>query len=103
MKKNSQTYTREFRAEAVKMVLEQGLSQGEAAKRLGIPKGTIGNWVVAAKKSEVPTAPGARSVAELEAENVRLRKELAEARMERDILKKATAYFAKESLPGTRS
>jgi transposase len=48
-------------------------------------------------------APGARSAAELAIENARLRKELAEARMERDILKKATAYFARESLPGTRS
>jgi transposase-like protein len=47
--------------------------------------------------------PGERSMAELTAENARLRKELAEARMEREILKKATAYFAKESLPGTRS
>jgi len=44
-----------------------------------------------------------RSVSELEAENARLRKELSEARLERDILKKATAYFAKESLQSTRS
>jgi len=42
-------------------------------------------------------------VTDLEAENSRLRKELSETRMERDILKKATAYFARESLPGTRS
>ncbi len=85
------------------MVTEQGLSQEAAAKRLAIPKGTLGNWIVAAKASTRPSAPGARSAAELEAENARLRKELAEARMERDILKKATAYFARESLPGTRS
>lgn len=103
MKKDSRKYTAEFRAEAVKMILEQGISQEEAAKRLGIPKGTVGNWMVAAKTSKVPVAPGGRSVAELEAENAKLRKELAEARTERDILKKATAYFAKESLPGTRS
>ncbi len=48
-------------------------------------------------------SPGEQSVGELSAENARLRKELAEARMEREILEKATAYFAKESLPGTRS
>lgn len=42
-------------------------------------------------------------MAEMQAENARLRKELAEVRMEREILKKAMAYFAKESLPGTRS
>ncbi len=98
-----QQYTPEFRAEAVKLVLEQGLSQGEAAKRLAISKGTLANWVVVAKGKAGAAAPGARSAAELEVENARLRKELAEARMERDILKKATAYFARESLPGTRS
>ena len=68
----------------------------------GIPKGTLGNWVLAAKRGGVAT-PGARSVAELEDEISRLRKELLETRVERDILKKATAYFAKESLQGTRS
>ena len=59
--------------------------------------------MAAAKASKSPSAPGARSASDLEAENTRLRKELAETRMERDILKKATAYFARESLPGTRS
>jgi len=103
MKKQNKTYSPEFRAEAVKMVLEQGFSQEEAAKRLSIPKGTLGNWMVAAKGAKMPVAPGGRSLADLEAENTRLRKELAEARLERDILKKATAYFARESLPGTRS
>ena len=74
-----------------------------AAQRLSIPKGTLGNWVAKAKGSSVPPLPGARSAAELEAEVKQLRKELAEARQERDVLKKATAYFAKESLQGTRS
>ena len=101
--KKQQRYTPEFRAEAVKLVTEQGLSQKEAAKRLSIPKGTLANWMAGSKASTRPSAPGARSAADLEAENARLRKELAEARMERDILKKATAYFARESLPGTRS
>jgi transposase len=103
MKKKQQRYTPEFRAEAVKLVFEQGLSQETAANRLAIPKGTLGNWMAQAKASKSPSAPGARSAADLEAENTRLRKELAETRMERDILKKATAYFARESLPGTRS
>jgi transposase len=101
--KKQQRYTPEFRTEAIKLVTEQGLSQKTAAERLAIPKGTLANWVAASKSSAHPSAPGARSAAELAAENARLRKELAEARMERDILKKATAYFAKESLPGTRS
>jgi transposase len=98
-----QNYTPEFKAEAVKLVLNQGLSHMEAARRLSLPKGTLSNWVANAKNGTAAEAPGARTVPELEAEVARLRKELAEARMERDILKKATAYFAKESLQGTRS
>jgi transposase len=90
--KKQQRYTPEFRAEAVKLVTEQGLSQETAAKRLVIPKGTLANWVANSKASTRPSAPGARSAAELATENARLRKELVEARMERDILKKATAY-----------
>ena len=101
--KRKQDYSPEFREEAVKLVMEQGLSLGEAAKRLTIPKGTLGNWVVVSKGAP-PKAPlGSRGVMEVEQENSRLRKELAETKLERDILKKATAYFARESLPGTRS
>ncbi len=102
MNKRSKTYTAEFRAEAVKMVDEQQLTQEEAAKRLGIPKGTLAGWISNTTLARAHTVPGTRSAAELATENTRLRKELAEARMERDILKKATAYFARESLPGTR-
>ena len=101
--KELRKYSAELKAEAVKMVIEQGLTQEETARRLSIPKGNIGNWVSAAKAALSKGNPGEQSVAELAAENARLRKELAEARMEREILKKATAYFAKESLPGTRS
>ncbi len=62
------------------------------------------NWVNDAKRGTTPqAAPGSRTVPEPEAENARLRKELAKARMERDIVKKAAAYFARESLPSTRS
>ena len=97
------TYTPEFRAEAVKVVLAQGLSLEAAAQRLAVPKGTLANWVAAAKRSGGPAAaPGSRSVSELEAEVAKLRKELAVERMEKEVLKKATAYFARESLPGTR-
>jgi transposase len=102
---NLRTYTPEFRAQAVKLVLEQGISLEAAAQRLSIPKGTLSNWVMAAKRgSTVPAAPpGSRSVAELEDEIARLRRELAIERMEKEVLKKATAYFARESLPGTRN
>jgi transposase len=100
----TKTYTPEFRAEAVKLVLAQGLSLEEAAQRIAMPKGTLANWVSTAKRGTAGTVmPGSRTVPELEAEVARLRKELAETRMERDVVKKAAAYFARESLPGTRS
>lgn len=103
--KRTNTYTPELREEAVKLVLAQGLTLEDAAARIAIPKGTLANWVSAAKRGATSTAavPGSRTVPELEAENAKLRKELAEARMERDIVKKAAAYFARESLPSTRS
>ncbi|WP_431478982.1 IS3 family transposase [Massilia eburnea] len=85
----STTYTPEFRAEAVKLVLAQGLTLEEAAKRIAIPKGTLANWVSAAKRSaDAAAPPGSRSVAELEAEVAKLRKELAVERMEKEVFKK---------------
>jgi transposase len=84
--------------------LEQGLPLAVAARQLAIPKGTLSTWVEKAREGgpEVLKSHG-KPVSDVVAENSRLKKELAEARMERDILKKATAYFAKELLPGTRS
>ncbi|SUJ48630.1 IS600 ORF1 [Shigella sonnei] len=70
------------------------------ASRLSLPEGTLGQWVTAARKGL--GTPGSRTVAELESEILQLRKALNEARLERDILKKATAYFAQESLKNTR-
>jgi Transposase and inactivated derivatives len=96
-------YSDELKAEAIKMIREQGLSQVEVSKKLSIPKGTIGNWAAGIGLGRVKANPGDQSIGELKAENAKLRKELAESRMERDILKKAAAYFAKESLHGTRS
>ena len=97
------SYSDELKAETIKMVKEQRLSHAEVSKRLSIPKGTIGNWVSGVGLGKVKSNPGDQSVLELKAENTNLRKELAESRMEREILKKAAAYFAKESLHGTRS
>ena len=98
-------YTPEYRAEAVKLVLDSGLKVAEAAKKLGMPKQTLATWVALAKEGKLKNLDMSRSkeTGDLEAENARLRKELAEAKMERDILKKAAAFFAKESLQGTRS
>lgn len=68
-------------------------------------QGTLAYWMTQVSQGVKTAASvaGSQSAAELAAENKRLRKELAEARIERDILKKATAYFARASLPGTHS
>ena len=94
-------YTEEFKTEAVR--LAQSIGGNAAAKRLGIPQSTVTNWV---RRSREGPATGAvdvaavsvkRPVSELEAENARLRRELASAKVDLEIVKKAAAYFAKES------
>lgn len=75
--KTKQRYTAEFRAEAAKVLKEQGLSLEEAARRLGIPKGTLANWVAGGKVKKETVEPGTQSVAELWAEVKQLRTELA--------------------------
>lgn len=99
-----QSYTKEYREQAVKLVLEEKLTIPGAARRLSMSQKTLANWMHKARHDQLVEVGGARKpITNLEAEVSRLKRELAEARMERDILKKATAYFAKESLPGTRS
>ena len=91
-------YTPEFRAEAVKLVEAEGLSVDAAAKRLSVPKSSLGNWVRASRVGKLATVgQGQRVPTETEVELARLRKELAEVKLERDLLKKCAAYFAKES------
>ncbi|HGW5671807.1 TPA: transposase [Escherichia coli] len=96
MSRKTQRYSKKFKAEAVRTVLENQLSISEGASRLSLPEGTLGQWVTAARKGL--GTPGSRTVAELESEILQLRKALNEARLERDILKKATVDFAQESL-----
>ena len=96
-------YTKEFREEAVKMVMDGGMSLPEAARRLSLPPSTLGNWVKAHKAGKLGDIGKTRKpLTDIEMELARVKKELVETRMERDLLKKAAAYFAKESLPGTR-
>ena len=76
----------------------------EAARRLTMSGNTLKNWVGRARRGQLATlGESRRPVTELEAEVSRLQRDLAEARMERDILKKTTAYVAKAQRPGTRS
>lgn len=91
-----QSYTDEFKREAVKLV-EAGEKPAAVAKQLGISEPTLGNWRRAAKAGKLgkgsgkPITPEQMALSRLRAENMRLR-------MEMEILKKAAAYFAKESL-----
>ncbi|VVE55903.1 transposase [Pandoraea sputorum] len=95
-------YTEEFRVEATR--LANSVGHNEAARRLGVPVATLGNWTRKLREGGLatPGAPAAVSrakpgVSELEAEVSRLRKELASAKLDVEILSKATAYFAKGS------
>jgi len=101
--KERRQYSDELKAEAVKMVTRDGLSHAEVARRLGIPKGSIGSWVAVLKEDTPAAWPGAPSMSEVLAYNAWLRLVLANPTMHTEIQKKATAYFAKESLPGMRS
>jgi transposase len=104
-KRVNSIYTKEYRVEAVKLVLEKGIGVLDASRRLGMPLATLATWVTSAKAGQLSGVDSGRKVevTAQEAEIKRLQKELAQVQMERDILKKATAYFARESLPGTRS
>ncbi len=89
-------YTLEFKLEAVRLV-KGGQAVPVTAKVLGVPVQTLGNWVRLSVKGQLQGA-GDKPVSAEQMELARLRAENARLRMERDILKKATAYFAKESL-----
>jgi transposase len=81
------TYSESFKRDAVKLMTEQGYSLSRASSALGVSAATLSSW----KKTQVP-----REAADLEAEVKRLRSENRELKMEREILKKATAFFVKE-------
>ena len=89
-------YTLEFKLEAVRLV-KGGQSAAVTAKVLGIPNQTLDNWIRLNNKGELKGA-GDKPVSPEQMELARLRAENSRLRMERDILKKATAYFARESL-----
>lgn len=87
-------FAREFKISAVKLVNEQGYSIPEAARSLGVDPANVRGWVEKFGASEAGLAPGGDGA--MAAELRRLRKENARLLMEREILKKAAAFFAKE-------
>jgi len=95
--RKNRTFTAEFKAEAVKLVTEQGYKQAEAARNLNIEPSLLGKWIRASKdESNVINAfPGKGNIKEANAELINLKKQLNKVTRERDILKKALGYFAK--------
>jgi len=90
-----QSYTEEFKREAVKLV-EGGMRPAEVARQLGISEQTLGNWRKA--KATGKLAGSGKVVTPAQMELSRLRAEVIRLKAENEILKKAAAYFAKESL-----
>lgn len=81
-------YTKEFREEAVKLALTEGVGVSEAACRLSIPMNSLANWVRAAKAGKLKTVgQGQKPLTDLEMELNRVKRELEEVKMERDLLK----------------
>ena len=98
MARKRRTYTPEFKAEAVKLVTEQGYSVAEAARSLGIHETLLRSWKQAVETQGDQVFPGHGKLPPFEEELRRLRAENQRLRAERDILKKATALFAREAL-----
>lgn len=97
IKRERRVFSEEFKRDAVNLVVVEGYSFKRAAEVLGISTNSLHRWH--GKLAPQPDACGDdATVGQLQEENKRLRKQLARAEMEREILKKATAYFAKESL-----
>lgn len=89
-------YSKEFKLDAVSLVIEQGYTQTAAAKSLGIDSKLLHSWVKAYKKDEEASFRGQGKLSEEQLEIRRLREEVKRLTMEKEILKKATAFFAKE-------
>ena len=96
-KKRRREYTKEFKMEAVRLVSEQGYSLSEAARNLGIHSSLLRRWKNQIETEGKDAFPGKGHMGPEQEEIRQLRKEVRELRMEREILKKATAFFAKES------
>jgi transposase len=94
MKKQRQ-YDREFKLNAVKLYRESGKGLAKIASDLGIPMSTLSTWMRQFKEHGKDSFPGSGVLKPCDQELYRLRKELADVKQERDILKKAVAIFSK--------
>jgi transposase len=97
MAKARRTFTPEFKVQAVQLVTEQGKSIAEVARDLDLSESLLRGWKTALAADGASAFPGHGNPPALEEELRRLRAENKRLTMERDILKKATAFFARES------
>lgn len=91
-------FSREFKLEAVRLVKERGVSVAQAARDLDVHENVLRKWIRELAANPHRAFPGKGVMEPEQAEIERLKKEVTKLRMERDILKKAAAYFAKESM-----
>ena len=97
MSQKRKHYSKQFKIDAVQLVTEQGFEISEAARNLGIHHSSLRRWKRQLESDGNQAFPGKGNLSAEKDELNRLRKENKRLRMERDILKKATAFFAKES------
>ena len=95
MRKKKNIYSPEFKTQAISLVRDAKRPSAEIARELGINVNTLYNWLSSSRPTKLSKRPASDASA---AEIKRLKKALAQAELERDILKKAAAYFAKETL-----
>ena len=91
------TFSREFKLEAVKLVVERGVAVAQACRDLDVAESVLRRWMRELAQAPSSAFPGHGQVRSDQAEIVALKKEVARLRAERDILKKAAAYFAREA------
>jgi transposase len=90
-------FSREFKLEAVRLVKERGVSRAQAARDLGLHPNVLRKWVKDYERDATQAFPGGGKMRGDDEEMARLRRELEKTKAERDILKKAIAFFAKEA------
>lgn len=98
MKKTRKKYSKQFKIDAVNLVLEQGFGVAEAARNLDIHENLLRKWKKEFKNNQQNAFQGSEALTPEQEELRRLRKENAQLKMEKEILKKAAAFFAKESM-----
>jgi transposase-like protein len=90
-------FTREFKLEAVRLIKERGVSYAQASEDLGVHQSQLRGWVKALADDPQHAFPGQGQMKPEQLEIAQLKREVIRLKAERDILKKAAAYFAKES------